>query len=511
MVEVHKTMLTNLAKIGKTIDSQVATGLPKADVLDAQFRTWAKRLASLQEDDAVTIAFSEAIVEGPWSSDQKRELGRILMERGSATEEKPKSAARRPMQKCERFENMLNQSDWANMRRPGAIKAYIISILASRAHKLGIVNASEKTLNRMVRILAYALGTEWTTEDDVKENKKLIASAIKHMEDKKQKAKRPFGYLANYPVSATELDATILAFAYHEEPLPVDVEIPELDAILGDAKMRSDDVQTILKSMPKKYQSKIAAVMNHDSQSRSSRAPSEVGPSPLQYVNEFEHSIGNQIFNQNRSRSCVPQERLPGFSKPAPQLASGTSANAKEEPYNPNAETLDLDEFDVPALGKVEEIPENLGDEDDIDEMEASLSVVGKTNPKKKPAGEAGMPCKKTKATAAATKTTTKGKKKKTKAAIPAAPISDAAKKIVGKCVALKRPSKYCPKIDMTDVHLKAVSDHQKTPLKRNAFQCRAYGAAKIRARNALYAEDKVNAFQKEHFAIASALYNELE
>ena len=121
------------------------------------------------------------------------------------------------------------------------------------------------------------------------------------------------------------------------------------------------------------------------------------------------------------------------------------------------------------------------------------------------------MPCKKTKATAAATKTTTKGKKKKTKAAIPAAPISDAAKKIVGKCVALKRPSKYCPKIDMTDVHLKAVSDHQKTPLKRNAFQCRAYGAAKIRARNALYAEDKVNAFQKEHFAIASALYNELE
>ena len=182
--------LANLKKVGKTIESQIATGLPKDDVLNSQFRAWSKRFANLPEDDDLTDAFSEEVAKGPWTAKMKVELGRVLMERGGGASVEGKAAEdapRRPMQKCENFENFLTQKDWASIRRDGVIKAFVISVIGARSDKLGIINPSERTLNRMVRITAFCLKQyEWGT-GDVRECKTLIRAAIKSYENPSQR------------------------------------------------------------------------------------------------------------------------------------------------------------------------------------------------------------------------------------------------------------------------------------------------------------------------------------
>ena len=89
--------------------------------------------------------------------------------------------------KHENFENFLTQKDWASIRRDGVIKAFVISVIGARSDKLGIINPSERTLNRMVRITAFCLKQyEWDT-DEVTECKKLISATIEGYENPNQR------------------------------------------------------------------------------------------------------------------------------------------------------------------------------------------------------------------------------------------------------------------------------------------------------------------------------------
>ena len=93
-------------------DSQVALGLSRDDVVRDMFAAWKKRVARLGALSSIDKKrLSDAIVGGPWTTDQKKDLGQTVMNKVALdTNIHTGSEARRSNQRCQHPEHDTNSN-----------------------------------------------------------------------------------------------------------------------------------------------------------------------------------------------------------------------------------------------------------------------------------------------------------------------------------------------------------------------------------------------------------------
>ena len=107
---------SELAEVATLVESQVAAGMPRDEVVHALFESWASRLGGLSscsQGDKAHI--TSALNAGPWTESQRLELARtILVGTSNATQKK-----KRANQKCVFIENFVPEDVWVNLKNHG--------------------------------------------------------------------------------------------------------------------------------------------------------------------------------------------------------------------------------------------------------------------------------------------------------------------------------------------------------------------------------------------------------
>lgn len=222
---------TDLADVSELLSAQVGAGLNRDDVLLSLFNSWSQRLAGVARMQAKgKTLVTTAIQNGPWTPEQKKELASIVL--GSGENMSAKAIQRRATQKMHNPENFVRMATMIKLRDPNLARASRMSVLAAEVRNIGIENPDEKTLYKLVQMLAYLENNfdftqdlVWSCMDDLQA---FIKSVPRH---------KDLPYLTHYPATAQLLDAEVKAVSYPEGE-PVAVDIPELSGVLGSTKMR---------------------------------------------------------------------------------------------------------------------------------------------------------------------------------------------------------------------------------------------------------------------------------
>ena len=129
------------------------------------------------------------------------------------------------------------------------------SLLATVAHSLGIECPDQPTLYRMVSILAYCEQNFDLSQEEVH---RLMDKIQMFLKGQPRHADLP--YIVHYPCEAQELPKSVKDRAYPSGDLPVTVDIPELNMVLGDAKMRGrkkDNTPEWLQHVPEEFRDMV--------------------------------------------------------------------------------------------------------------------------------------------------------------------------------------------------------------------------------------------------------------
>lgn len=230
MASSPEELVSDLKDVPELIHAQVNAGIDRDDVFLALFNAWVDRLQKhTKMKPKGKIMVTQAINDGPWTPLQKRDLASVLNDLNAATKA---SAARRPSQKIKYPENFLRVSIMAKLRSTIG-RASRMSMLATEMRNIGIECADEPLLFRLVAILAYTENNWEFSQAEVFKYMDDIQSYIKAIP-----RRRDLVYIEHYPVSANLLPSDIQQHAFPDGVLPVVVELPELDTVLGAAKMR---------------------------------------------------------------------------------------------------------------------------------------------------------------------------------------------------------------------------------------------------------------------------------
>ena len=222
-------IIADLGDVGELLTAQVQAGQCRDDVLENMFSSWAARLASAAKISPKGKAhITNAIHAGPWSASQKKDLASVVL----GTESASKAAARRPTQKLATPKNFVTMASFVKLRSKCS-RASRMSVLASDMRAIGITNPDEKLLYRLTQIIALC-------EDSYDFSQELVWQCMDDLQVFIKSVPRPrdLPYEEHYPASPDLLRAKLKKHAYGNAPLPASVDMPELAAVLGSAKMR---------------------------------------------------------------------------------------------------------------------------------------------------------------------------------------------------------------------------------------------------------------------------------
>lgn len=240
---------SELSDVHALVQSQVDAGMCRDEVVEALCSSWAQRLAGLSHcSQGDKARLTSALAAGPWNETQRKELARaVLVGLPEATTKK-----KRPNQKCTFFENFVPEGIWVKLKDTTQYSQLTrASLVAGVAHSIGIECPDQPTLYRMVSIVAYCEKNYDMGQDEVHKLMDKIQGFIKGLS---RVAEIP--YIEHYPCSAQELPNSIKDRAYAPGELPVEVDISELNIVLGDNKMRGrkkDRVPDWLQHVPEAY------------------------------------------------------------------------------------------------------------------------------------------------------------------------------------------------------------------------------------------------------------------
>ena len=245
-----------LRSAGSLVNEQVKAGLDRHETLEALFCTHEKQLIQLVDLSSADVeTLTKSINDGPWTKAQTGALARAANGATQSSRKAPK-AKRRANQQAPLFENLVPEKMWIDMRnREKFSDASVSFMLARLAAMLGIVNPGQKLLYRMVQIMAYTGHQYDMSQRDVWDKMDKLQDYIKGFTQASGT-----DYIENYPNDALLLPDAIRERAYPGDDLPVQVDIPELDSILGKSKMRgrpSDGAW--LANVPSEYQAELVS------------------------------------------------------------------------------------------------------------------------------------------------------------------------------------------------------------------------------------------------------------
>ena len=335
-----------LKDVNDLIAAQVSAGMCRDDVMQTVFNSWASRLGSCAKftPKAKTL-LTEAVQNGPWDADQMKDLARIILG-GSGPGKKTNN--RRPNQQAHKFENLIRMDTMAKLRSPrNYSRTSRMSIIAAEARLLGIECPDQPTLYRMVSILAWGEGSDINfSQSDVHVAMDSIQTFIKSVPRNKD-----IEYMQFYAATSELMPEAIKKAAWPDGNLPAELNIPELDTILGLAKMRGrpsagtkkQKVPEWLAEVPEDRRDAVLAALHCQSSSGSNTAKPATQPV----------STGTGY----TAPAAAPIADVFRFQAPAPSKAAST-AQVVDDKRPADADGEDEHEYE---------------DEDDDDEKEPDL------------------------------------------------------------------------------------------------------------------------------------------
>jgi len=224
-------MCHELATVGELLEAQVAAGQSRADVMECMYRSWLGRLAAMPTAGSKQKAsLTQSITSCPWTADQRKELAAAVL---GGNQRKAASKARRPNQKAHMIENLLPMSVMLKLKETTKYSITSrLSILAGAARSLGLELVDNKTLYRMVALVAFQEGNYEMSQDNVWHHMTTLQTFLQ------TSTRVPVEFLAEYPPTAELLPADIKLSAYGSGELPPELNLADLDTVLGGHKMR---------------------------------------------------------------------------------------------------------------------------------------------------------------------------------------------------------------------------------------------------------------------------------
>ena len=228
------SMIAEMKSVTALVEAQCKAGMDENDVKETICRSWISRIqlqTHLRDDHK--SALTDAISEGPWDPAQKKLLASTVLASGVKIS-KSKSVDRRPNQKAHQIENLLPMECMAKLKEvPKYSLASRLSILARSVKALGIENPDNRTLFRLVSIVAYCDPSSSFSQEDTWDHMTTLQKYIKAGGPSKVQ------YLVDYPPSAVLLPDDIRAAAYAGME-PPELDWKELDQKLADQKVRGE-------------------------------------------------------------------------------------------------------------------------------------------------------------------------------------------------------------------------------------------------------------------------------
>ena len=173
-------LINGLSMLRACIDSQVLAGLDRERAHLQMFESYQARFIELPR---LTVEHHmqlvTAVTHTPWSADKKQTLIDLIQGRTLRTQSTPKK--RSDMQKCLQFENMITDALWDDLKNNTRTNHACAVLVACQGHKLGLVNASEKTLGRMIAIVGFVQKYQVLGQADVKKIKATIQDTLHGM------------------------------------------------------------------------------------------------------------------------------------------------------------------------------------------------------------------------------------------------------------------------------------------------------------------------------------------
>ena len=172
-------LINGLGMLRACIDSQVLAGFPSEQAHDRMFESYQARFNELPRiaNTETHMKLLTAIGRTPWTAAQKQALMDILHSR-SVEYSKTKKPPRSGLQACEHFENMVPDVMWEDLKNNARTNHSAAVLLAHLGSKLGLINASEKTLYRMVAIVGFVQKYQILEQDEVRRLKKVIQDSL---------------------------------------------------------------------------------------------------------------------------------------------------------------------------------------------------------------------------------------------------------------------------------------------------------------------------------------------
>ena len=236
----YATALKDLKSVGELVRTQIEAGMDEGDVVQHHFKGWVEKLKRIKGTmtDSHISELTKASNNGPWSTEQKLELAKVIAALDASTTQTDAIKAR-AQQSCLQFENYLSDETWVKLRRwrhyPRPARCHFV---AETAVSVNIINPSQPTLYRMTAIVAFGENNYEFSQAEVYDTMDKIQIYIKSLT-----ADDTMPYESQYPPTPSTLNPTITSKAY-KDILPSVVDIPELDSILGDNKMRGRPPRT---------------------------------------------------------------------------------------------------------------------------------------------------------------------------------------------------------------------------------------------------------------------------
>ena len=330
MAYAPQVAIRDLASVAQLVQSQVSAGMEEADIVQAKFNSMCKKLnllPALSTDQVMEL--TRASNGGPWDNIQKLELARLIDAKSELASMGDDAASLRSKkqtanQKCVDFENFIPEDKWIKMKQSQTSTAGRQRCLAEVAHSINLINPDQKTLYRMVAIHASCEKNFDMPQDQVFDSMDKIQGCIKQF---KTSSSKSLPYLEIYPRTVHELPEPIKAHAYKTECLPVEVNIKELDTILGNTKMRGRKKEPDwLSQVPEHLKPQVKASLRQQGVDEAHDMCRNSGGRTIE-------SASSDL--RGRSRRCaVPA--VPTFGKLAPPMP--TDAAAKIEQPEPDLE-----------------------------------------------------------------------------------------------------------------------------------------------------------------------------
>ena len=343
------------------------------DAHDTLFRSWCTRLSAgfANATSANCRRLTASINLGPWTDAQKDDLIDIISKQKSTAK-----IPRRPGQLCLHFENLMLADSLVKCKDPTRFTQNgRLSVIASCARSINLINPCEKTRFHMVEILAYC---EDNWEYAQKEVQRLMTKLKEYIQCSKVKNHLP--YLEEFPFSANELPKELQIHAYGaEDNLPLVVHMPGVDGILNGRKKRGrDKVETLewMKHVPEEHRAKVIGLVNKPTSTSSHTAIDGCSRLGMPTADMFRYGV--PVKSEGGRYVKAEARVLPLI---APKIEEDAIDHEQDEPPD-SADTsiIDMEQAMVSAFGTAKKI------------MRRPAAAAAKAAPvKKRPAGKIDM------------------------------------------------------------------------------------------------------------------------